>query len=238
MTTCLSETILAFKSRKGSNDSQADHLLHDLRRDFDGNPHTHNEFLQTRADYIASCVNDHFGTPHTIFTPLDNGKESLVIDCNNGHILKLRSGAQFRQSFVPSDILLAPSLQACHSKLKISFEVFPKAEMHPFSKTDTQKMVLKCLRRGYFFYDSVPQNMGMIKKDGQDHPIIIDSGAVFNLTHPIPYIRVFKKMASPLYKSMPFIHPLWHTLKNTTKEILYQNIYNTPKQMADKQPRF
>lgn len=226
----LTRSILAFETRTGSNGAQTQHLIHDLRRDFDGYPYAGDRYLKQRTAYVAEQIGNYFGQTQLHFSPLDNGHESLVLDCHNDHILKMRWGIQHRQSNIPPNILLQPVVQHYHPDMHISFELFPKAKTGLATSSHIRALKQKCLRQGYYFFDAIPQNVGFIKHAHQSNPhqkdqaVIIDSGAVYSLKHPALYYRLAQRMAAPLYAHMPLLHPLWRIFKQTAKNMIHRHM--------------
>jgi hypothetical protein len=215
MQTTLTQAILAFNNRTGSNGCPSKHFVEALC-----GSGTYSR-LQDSADYISTRLKNHFNCDHLDFVPMDSGTESLVMDCNNQHILKLRPGIQHRDSVIPPDILLPPVLQDYNKRLNVSFEVFPKAKIDGITPQHIKDMKTKCWRAGYYFIDDAPQNMGFISRDNKEEPIIIDSGAVFSFAHPALYYQIAKRIGGPIYRQMPFIHPHWRKLKITLNDMLH-----------------
>jgi hypothetical protein len=223
----LTQAFFSFRHQLGSNGRGADVLLKRFANEAPTNddaeqaPLSHN-LLRARLDFVEEGARECF-YKHDIepMTPklLDNGGESLVFDCSNGYVLKIRKGESVPY-FKNCPHLLQP-LDAEYSQyFDVTFSIFPKIETAELTNAEIYAMQVKTYLSGYRIADPTPCNFGKVRQGNKNKTVIIDEGAVKPIMHPIDIYRAARDILKPVYNALPILHPLWQTCRDTAKEIL------------------
>lgn len=174
--------------------------------------------LKDRVDFVSYQADKYFeinAIKAPSYEPLANGGESLVLDCNNGYVLKIQTGKGYHAP--KSDLILEPECKNYSEELNTSFAIYKKVNSYKSNIFDVTKMAFKLAREGIFMTDVNFYNFGY--KEKMEKPILIDGGAAREFKSPLDLfslgINIFIK---PIYREMTFIHKPWRDLKKTMYE--------------------
>lgn len=180
--------------------------------------------FKNRINFVEKNVADYFAENKLTqpdFKPLANGGESMVFDCGNGYIMKMRTGATYRNP------KWKRSLQASNigysEELNVTYGIYQQAERpEKITLWDRTVMCAKAAVSGYRLSDANPFNFGLVehtKKAGKKVLKVIDDGAV----EPVESIRdiyyLMRDTLRPIYQEMPFVHKTWRAFKNGVKSV-------------------
>ncbi len=157
---------------------------------------------------------------------LNHGYESLVFDCQNNFVLKIKPGMPYK-NYKAKGILHAPHTDYSQ-KLNVSYGLWPKVAAAKPCDNDIKRTKYLLLRQGFYLRDHSPYNFGMIKDSkGHEDMVIIDDGAVLSFFGAEAWwIIAGDKIKPPLgklYQTMPILHRPWKIFKDASKEILGLN---------------
>lgn len=229
------DAVMKFKGRRGSNGAVANTLLHRLAQ-IDGDSSTNlccqtlsHNILKQRMAFVAQETDAFFAEKNITEVnpvPFDNGAESLVLDCDNDYVLKIRRGSTYQP--VESDYMLQPVQSGYSQELDINYDIFPKIEQDTVKTKQVLDFIINAAKDGYIVRNPNKYNFGFIKdQTGQDNKMImLDYGALQKGNNGLLGNALFagyacvKALGMPLYQKMPFIHPLWRGFKSNVKYML------------------
>lgn len=222
----MADALFQFKGLKGSNGFDADDHLIRLAETRSGmflkKSLSHN-ILKEKAAFVEFGADQFFksrGLPLMQPVPMDNGFESLVFDCNNDHVLKVRSGEPYAVHY--PEVALAPLQTGYSQKLNVTYDIFPKAQKSDAGYRETYHLMLKGLMNGCIIYDSAPCNFGRVpsKEDkNKQSLVVIDSGALKNIEGIKDVFYLALAMTKPIYSRIPALHALVKEFKKVGQSL-------------------
>lgn len=229
----MQDVVLQFKNMQGSNGYPARKLVQSLALSSDSfyrKDMSHNLFKK-RMEFVEQGTNSFFQSidcDNVDVKPLDNGAESLVFDCNDDYVLKIRRGKPYiRRNFSK---LLQPVQSEYSQELDINYEILPKVQKKGARIDQIMGLIVKSAMSGFIINDPAQFNFGWVKdkQNQKDEMVIIDRGAVYkgqNYVHDMAYAgySLIKAVAVPLYINMPFLHEPWRNFKANIKSMTSYN---------------
>lgn len=203
-------TIMDFKDRQGRNGLAANPLLIGLMTHDAKKKSLSHTLFKERMSYVQNDANNYFyKNTLTRMNPvaLDNGGESLVVDCQNAHVLKLRRGRPY--SRFKTSLVLQPCHEEYNQELDINYSIFTMAEDTRIGLWDTVKASLKAASQGFIIHDPQKMNFGYT----EDGVVLIDYGAIHQgkgIAYNFAYtaFSLTKKTLSPLLSKYADFAPL------------------------------
>ncbi len=226
----LTEALLDFKDRRGSNGISAIEVLNQIANPAYGPITTilNYSVVSDKMKFVEEGAEPFFKAiekPFTKAEAYDNGGESLVFDCFNDYVLKV-SPNQARYVHCDNENILKPVREDYSTQLKIGYGIFPKVEVARPTVLARMKLMGKMLCQGLMITDPSSSNFGYIQKpDKKDKSlVVIDSGAI----EPVGLSSLYyaaKLMVKPLYQTVVPIEAqqTFRNLKRTVKHALHQS---------------
>lgn len=219
MVDTLSQAVNEFRGRKGISGWPAQRLV-DLLQAQGGNAGA--TLFDERMRFCEENANSFFAENAIAPmqpTPLDNGGESLVFDCNNGYVLKLKTNSPYR--YFDSPVVLKQEDMGYSQTLHVGYEISKKIETRHISTLENYKVLVQAAFCGLVIPDSSPVNYGVYENDNHKKKIVvIDSGAVDNLWQLNAVKQFPRSFLIPAYLAMPSIHSYWQLFKDTARKIV------------------
>lgn len=188
-------------------------------------PKISHNILKARTSFVEDGANQYFediAAEPMNPVPLNNGFENLVFDCNNGYVLKMKTGDALHHT--KSELVLSPVESDYSQSLDVYYEIAPKAKRKQVKPMAIMGMILKCAAEGVAITDPNPHNFGLRENGDKDILMVIDGGAAKRIENTHDVLVIAKSLAvtplSGIYNSVPFLHPLWRGFKSSVKEML------------------
>ena len=180
--------------------------------------------LKKRIDFVEKGTADFFkenDIAEPDIQPLSNGGESLVFNCNNGYVLKMRAGETYENKRW-RNTLKAEKI-GYSEELNMTYGIYPIAE--PIKATPLQRMGMcaKAVFSGYIVTDPNAYNFGFVhnpKEIDKKTLMVIDEGAVKPIQTLHDIYALAKGLAKPLYDAIPVVHEPYRMFKKTIKDML------------------
>lgn len=235
-------SVMGFKGRLGSNGFPANSLLVGLMEHSSGRKPLSHTLFRERMDFVQERAQSYFlnsGIRPMSPYAMDNGWESLVLDCRNDHVLKLRRGRPYQR--MGTALVLQPCHEEYNQELDINYSVFPIAEDKRVTIRDIVRTSFKAAYEGFIIHNPASLNFGFVRKRNTADPEIalIDYGAIqegkgtaYNYACAAYFLA--KQALVPLYKHMPFIHPYWRSFRINAQTMLGMSKDNTGHHYEDR----
>jgi len=194
--------------------------------------------LKNRLTFVQQKADDFFAAnalPVMQAQAFDNGKESLVFDCNNGYVLKIKTGKPFQE--VKLSTALQPVETGYSQEFDISYDIFQKAKLKDVSFAKIFAFSIKTLFAGGLIHDPAKVNFGFIYDEHKKNEkmVLIDYGAarhVKNLFSDsiIAMGYVAKKI---LFYNIPVARGHYYEIKNNVRAMFNGKGTETSQPQAD-----